>query len=105
MQKKVVAAAERRCMELLGLPEGAVKLKKRIRDVLDENVQEVRMRIRQGGGRVYDSDWTALVQEGEISVAAPIAYYNSKTQESFLFSGMNKKRAKAIAVADCLADL
>ena len=104
MQKKVVAAAERKCIEFLGLPDGAAKLKKRIRDALDENVQEVRLRIRQGKGRVYDSDWSALVQEGEISVAAPIAYHNSKTQESFLFSGMNKKRAKAIAIADCVAE-
>ena len=35
-----------------------------------------------------------------MSVASPIAYVNSITMESFLFSGMTKKRAKAIATAN-----
>ena len=104
MAQKVTGAAEKQARDwLLNMPEGLKKLKQMVKEVFEENQQEARMRVMRGEGRVYDSDWLTVIQEG-IAVSAPIAYTNAKTLETFLFSGMKKKLAKQIAISNFLAE-
>ena len=105
VRMKVMAAAEKEALEYLyETKNGKMLLKKLTKEVYDENNQECRARIHRGEGRVAESKWEAVEQgEGVMSIAAPIAYINESTMESFLFSKMTKKRAKAIATANFIS--
>ena len=85
-------------LEYLYETKNGKMLLKKLTKVYDENNQECRARIHRGEGLFAESKWEAVEQgEGVMSIAAPIAYINESTMESFLFSKMTKKRAKAIA--------